>query len=177
MTTATPPQQPSPASSQPSPPQPARTLLVFGTIVVAIAIVAVIVVLVAGLGRDDFHKGSVTELESALRAKGVSICSTTAPDSGSGSGHGQGGALSTQVLHVSNPGDCGNAIDIQIDTWKDAAHRDAAARNAEMQERQRNFGVVYTWHQFTIYLQADDASTSTGLRDHIVAALAKVGAN
>ena len=46
-----------------------------------------------------------------------------------------------------------------------------------MQERQRNFGVVYTWHQFTVYLQADDASTSTAVRDRVVAALDAVGAN
>ena len=81
------------------------------------------------------------------------------------------------MLTVSRPGDCGDAIDVQIDAYKDAAHRDAAARNAEMQERQRNYGVVYTWHQFTVYLQADDASTSMAVRDRVVAALDAVGAN
>ncbi len=169
MSTTTPP----PAPEAPAPEsEPARPLLVFGTIAIALAIVAGIAVLLAGVGRDGFSKGSVSQLESALSAKNVEICGTIAPDSG----HERGGSLSTQVLHVSRPGDCGNAVDIQIDAYRDAAHRDAAARNAEMQERQRNYGVVYTWHQFTIYLQADDASTNTVLRDHIVAALHAVGA-
>ncbi|HEX4431235.1 MAG TPA: hypothetical protein VHZ96_18335 [Frankiaceae bacterium] len=170
MTTATPPQ---PAESPPQPP-PDRpgALVVYGTIAVALAIVAVIVVLLAGVGRDSFTKGSVSELTSAMRAKGLVICSTIAP-----AGNGKGGSLTTQVLHVSTPGDCGDAIDVTVDTYKNAALRDAAARNAEMQERQRNYGVVYTWRQFTVYLQADDASTSTPLRDRVVAALDAVGAN
>ena len=168
------PTAPPPATPQPSPAQePARPLLVFGTIAAALAIVAVIAVLVAAVGRDHFTKGSVAQLETALRAKGLQICSAGAPDSG----HGKGGSLSTQVLRVSTPGDCGDAIDVQVDAYKDAAHRDAAARNAEMQERQRNYGVVYTWHQFTVYLQADDASTRVAVRDRVVAALAAVGAN
>ena len=148
-------------------------VLVYGTITLAIAIVCVIAVVLAGVGRDGFSKGSVTQLKAALQSKGLVICSTIAPDSG----YGKGGSLSTQVLHVSRPGDCSNAIDVTIDTYKDAAQRDAAARNAEMQERQRNYGVVYTWHQFTVYLQADDASTDASTRDRIVAALEAVGAN
>jgi hypothetical protein len=170
MTTAAPPPAP---TQPPAPPEPARPWLVFGTIAVAMAIVAGIAVLLAGVGRDRFTKGSVAQLETALRAKGLEICSAGAPDSG----HSKGGSLSTQVLTVSRPGDCGSAVDIQLDAYKDAAHRDAAARNAEMQERQRNYGVVYTWHQFTVYLQADDASTSVAVRDRFVAALDAVGAN
>ncbi len=171
MTAAAPPPPNAPPASQ-QPPGPARPVAVYGTMALALAVVAVIVALLAGVGRDGFRQGSVGELEKALRAKGLVICSTSAPDSG----HGQGGSLSTQVLHVSRPGDCGNAIDVQIDAWKDAAHRDAAARNAEMQERQRNYGVVYTWHQFTVYLQADDASTRVAVRDRVVEALDAVGA-
>jgi hypothetical protein len=148
-------------------------LLVFGTIAAALAIVAVIAVLLAGVGRDAFSKGSVAELTSAMRAKGLQICSTIAPDTDNG----KGGSLSTQVLHVSTPGDCGDAIDVTIDAYKNAADRNAAARNAEMQERQRNYGVVYTWHQYTVYLQADDASSAPPIRDKVVAALAAVGAN
>jgi hypothetical protein len=147
-------------------------LLVFGTIAVALAIVAVIVVVLAGVGRDSFSKGSVSELTAAMRSKGLQICGTSAP-----SGNGKGGSLTTQALQVSTPGDCGDAIDVSIDTYKNAALRDAAARNAEAQERQRNYGVVYTWHQFTVYLQADDASSATGIRDRVVAALHAVGAN
>ena len=170
MTTAAPP----PVPTQPSAtPEPARPWLVFGTIAVALAIVAGIAVLLAGVGRDPFTKGSVTQLETTLRAQGLQICSAGAPDPDNG----KGGSLSTQVLKVSRPGDCGDAVDVQIDAYKSAADRDAAARNAEMQERQRNFGVVYTWHQFTVYLQADDASTSVAVRDRFVAALDAVGAN
>jgi hypothetical protein len=168
------PTAPPPVPPQPSPArEPARPFLVFGTIALALAIVAIIAVLLAAAGRDHFSKGSVGQLEKAMRAKELEICSAGAPDSG----HGKGSSLSTQVLRVGNPGDCGNAIDVQLDAYQDAAHRDAAARNAEMQERQRNFGVVYTWHQYTIYLQADDASTSVGLRDRLVSALDAVGAN
>lgn len=144
----------------------------YGIIAAALAIVAVIVVLLAGAGRDGFGKGSVSELTAAMRNKGLEICSTIAP-----AGNGKGGSLTTQVVHVSTPGDCGDAIDVTIDTYKNAADRDAAARNAEAQERQRNYGVVYTWHQFTVYLQADDASTKTAIRDRVVAALDAVGAN
>jgi hypothetical protein len=168
MTTSAP-----PPTQPPEAPEPARPWLVFGTIAVALAIVAGIAVLLAGVGRDPFTKGSVTQLETALRAQGLQICSAGAPDPDNG----KGGSLSTQVLKVSRPGDCGDAVDVQIDAYKSAADRDAAARNAEMQERQRNFGVVYTWRQFTVYLQADDASTSTAVRDRFVAALDAVGAN
>jgi hypothetical protein len=168
MTTSAP-----PPTQPPEAPEPARPWLVFGTIAVALAIVAGIAVLLAGVGRDPFTKGSVTQLETALRAQGLQICSAGAPDPDNG----KGGSLSTQVLKVSRPGDCGDAVDVQIDAYKSAADRDAAARNAEMQERQRNFGVVYTWHQFTVYLQADDASTSVAVRDRFVAALDAVGAN
>ena len=172
MSTATPPPA-APQEADGPESGPAHTVLVFGTIALALAIVAVIAALLAGVGRDGFNKGSVSDLEKALRSKGLEICSTIAPSSGDG----KGASLTTQVLHVSRPGDCGNAIDIQVDSYRDAAHRDAAARYAEMQERQRNYGVVYTWHQFTVYLQADDASTSTAVRDRVVSALASVGAN
>jgi hypothetical protein len=177
MSDATPPAPDAPAAPAPAPAREpsdrSGALLAYGTITVALIIVAVIGVVLAGTGRDGFNRGSIAELTAALRAQGLVICGATAPDSG----HGSGGSLSTQVLHVSLPGDCDNAIDVQIDTYQDAAHRDAAARNAEMQERQRNYGVVYTWHQFTVYLQADDASASTAVRDRVVAALDAVGAN
>ncbi len=178
MTTTTPPQPPQPPPSQGPPAQQPDassrpgTLLVYGTIAVALAIVAVIAVLLAGVGRDGFNKGSVSELTAAMRAKGLEICSTDTP-----SGNGKGGSLTTQLIRVSTPGDCGDAIDVTIDTYKNARDRDAAARNAEMQERQRNYGVVYTWHQFTVYLQADDASTKPAIRDRVVSALDAVGAN
>ena len=168
MTTAASP----PDAPAQSPPDRPGTLLVFGTIAAALAIVAGIAVLLAGVGRDGFTKGSVSQLSAAMRASGLQICSTIAP-----AGNGKGGSLTTQVLHVSTPGDCGDAIDVTIDTYKNAAARDAGARNAEAQERQRNYGVVYTWHQFTVYLQADDASTRTAIRDRVVAALDAVGAN
>jgi hypothetical protein len=169
MSTAAP---PPPEAQAPSPPARPGTLVVFGTIAGALAIVALIAVLLAGAGRDGFNKGSVSQLTAAMRAKGLEICGSIAP-----SGNGKGGSLTTQAVQVSTPGDCGDAIDVTIDTYKNAADRDAAARNAEAQERQRNYGVVYTWHQFTVYLQADDASTKTAIRDRVVAALDAVGAN
>ena len=140
--------------------------------VIALATVVVLAALIAGRGRDDFKGGSVAELEAALRAKNVAICSASAPDSGTG----EGGSVSTQVLRVALPGNCGDAIDLRVDAYADQAHRDAAARNAEAQERQRNFGVVYTWHGYTLYLQADDASGDATLRDRVVDALDSVGA-
>ena len=48
---------------------------------------------------------------------------------------------------------------------------------AEAQQKQRNYGVVYTWRQYTLYLQADDASAKTSIRDRIVDAFESVGAN
>ncbi len=142
------------------------------TTALALAAVVVIAVLVGGQGRDDFKDGSVAELTKALEAKQVAVCSTSSPDPGTG----EGGSISRQVLRLALPGKCGDAIDLRVDGYADQAHRDAAARNAEAQERQRNYGVVYTWHRYTLYLQADDASADSELRDRIVDALDSVGA-
>ena len=81
------------------------------------------------------------------------------------------------MLSVALPGECGNAIDLQINAYRNENDRDAAARNAQLQEKQRNYGVVYTWHRYTLYLQADDASGSTAVRDRVVDALDSVGAH
>jgi hypothetical protein len=139
--------------------------------VLALAIVVGLVVIVGSRGRDQFGGGSVSELTKALHDKGVVVCSSTGPDTGR-----EGGPTSTQVLHVALRSSCTDPIDLQIDAFKDAAHRDAAARNAEAVDRQRNFGVVFTWHRYTLYLQSDDASTSTALRDRVINALDSVGA-
>jgi hypothetical protein len=140
--------------------------------VLALAIVVSIVVVFASRGRDAFDRGgSVSELTKALHGKGLVVCSTSGPDQGR-----EGGPTSTEVLHVALPSGCSDAIDLQVDAFKDAAHRDAAARNAEAVDRQRHYGVVYTWHRYTLYLQSDDASTGTDLRDRLIDALDSVGA-
>jgi hypothetical protein len=139
--------------------------------VVSLVVVVVIAVLFASRNRASFGGGTVTQVEKALRAEGLAVCTTSGPDSGQ-----KGGAISTQVLRLALPSGCADPIDLQIDAYKDAAHRDAAARSAEGQDRQRHFGVVYTWHQYTLYLQSDDASTSTPVRDRVINALDSVGA-
>jgi hypothetical protein len=137
----------------------------------AVTAVVVIAALFAARGRDDFTATPVTQLTDSLRNNGIALCSGTGPDSGR-----KGQPLSTRILHLALPADCADPIDLQIDEFGDAAHRDAAARNAEAQDRQRHFGVVYTWHRYTLYLQSDDASTNTTLRDRVVDALDAVGA-
>jgi hypothetical protein len=140
--------------------------------VLAFAIVVTLVIVFASRGRDAFDRGgSVSELTKALHGKGLAVCSTSGPDKGR-----EGGPTSTQVLHVGLPSGCADSIDLQVDAFKDAAHRDAAARSAEAVDRQRHYGVVYTWHRYTLYLQSDDASTNADLRDKVIDALDSVGA-
>ena len=145
-------------------------------VVVGLAFVAVVVMVAvfAGVGRDSFNAGSVDQLKKALQAHGLAVCSTTTSKD---IGYAKGGAIATEVLSVALADDCSNAIDVQVDTYKNASDRDGAALNAEEQEKQRNYGVVYTWHHFTVYLQADDASGSTDIRNRVVDALESVGAN
>jgi hypothetical protein len=144
---------------------------VLAIFVLALTIVVTIAIVVGGRGRDEFGGGSVSELTKALHGKGLAVCSSSGPDSGR-----KGGAASTQVLHVALPSGCADPIDLQVDAYRDAAHRDAAARSAEGEDRQRHFGVVFTWHRYTLYLQSDDASTSTPLRDRVIDALDSVAA-
>jgi hypothetical protein len=137
----------------------------------AVAAVVIIAALFAARGRDDFRAVPVTQLTDSLHSKGIAVCSSTGPDSGR-----KGEPISTQVLHLALPADCADPIDLQIDKFTNAAHRDAAARNAEAQDRQRHFGVVFTWHRYTLYLQSDDANTKTSLRDRVIDALDAAGA-
>ena len=149
---------------------------VMAAIAVGMAFVAVVVLvaLFAGVGLDNFNAGSVDQLKKALRGHGLEVCSTT---NSRDTGYAKGGATATAVLSVALPDDCSNAIHVQVDTYRNASDRDGAALNAEGQEKQRNYGVVYTWHRFTVYLQADDASGSTDVRNRVVDALESVGAN
>lgn len=82
-----------------------------------------------------------------------------------------------QIVVAVQASSCGDGLTLQLDAYNDAAHRDAAARAVEGNLRPRTFGTVYTWRQFTIYMQADDASADTGTRDLVVAALDSIGAN
>jgi hypothetical protein len=154
-----------------------RTHAVLAAVAVVFAFVVVIVIaaLFAGQGRDDFKSGSVDQLTKALRAQGLTLCPTAG---GTDSGDPKGGSVSTQVLNVALPGGCDdNPVAVQVDAYRNKSDRDAAARQGEMQEKQRNYGVVYTWDHFTVYLQADDAGASTDVRDRVIDALDSVGAN
>ena len=72
----------SPAGPTRHPPPPHRAGPAAGscsaTIAVALAIVAVIAVLLAGVGRDDFHQGLGRRARTALQRQGREICSTRA---------------------------------------------------------------------------------------------------
>jgi hypothetical protein len=141
-------------------------------LVLAGAILVTIAVLVGGRGRDDFGPGSIRDLSAAITGNGLVVCSTkTASDN-----HGAAGLVSSTVLSISRPGDCDDSADLQVDAYKDSSHRDAAARNAEGFSRPRVFGTVYTWQHYTLYLQGDDASVDSALRDRIVDSLESVGA-
>ena len=140
------------------------TVLVFGVVIGC-------VLLVAGRGRDRFDTGRADDLAAAIRQQGLTVCAeSTAPARRNGT------AVSTQEIRVAAAGDCADAVTIQLDAYRDAAHRDAAARNAEGKSRPRTVSTVFTWHQFTVYLQADDASGDSDVRDRVADALDAVGA-
>ncbi|MCW2529163.1 MAG: hypothetical protein JWM76_4023 [Pseudonocardiales bacterium] len=141
-------------------------------LVITCAILVTIAVIAGGRGRDDFGPGSIRDLTVALTGHGLVVCSSrTAKDN-----HGAAGLVSSTVLGLAVPGDCDEAADLQVDAYKDSGHRDAAARNAEAVVRPRAFGMVYTWQRCTLYLQGDDASVDSGLRDRIVDSLDSIGA-
>jgi hypothetical protein len=140
-------------------------VLAFGAVVVA-------AVLLAGGGRDDFGGGSIEDLTDAFDSYGLTVCEGGFDDSG----RGDGGAISTREIALGRSGDCATTLVVQIDAYDDAAHRDAAARAAESRQRPRAFGTVFTWRQYTVYLQADEASGAADIRDGIVDALDSVGA-
>jgi hypothetical protein len=146
--------------------------LAAGVLAVAIALIITFAVLVGGRGRDGFDQGSVDQLTQSLQAKGVTVCARTGPDGGQGSG----GAESVEVFQVALDGACSQSIALQVNAYRDQAQRDAAARAAEVQDRPTGFGATFTWHQFVVYLQADDASGDPDLRDQVVSALDAVGA-
>lgn len=150
-------------------------LSTIGALAVGIAAVAIVLCLaaVAGArGRDQFGSGSAQDVITALQGHGLAICDAGAGDSG----RGEGGALSTREIEAGRPGDCADTIVVQLDAFADVSHRDAAAREAEARLRPRAAGTVFTWQQFTIYLQADEASGHPAVRDGIVAALDSIGA-
>jgi hypothetical protein len=138
----------------------------------ALAVVIAAAVLVGGRGRDGFDRGSVDDLLTAFSTGGLAICSSTGPQKA----RDDGGPLSTEQVLVALPGGCGDPVTVQVDAYSDAAHRDAAARAVEGSTVPRTFGTVFTWHQFTIYLQADDASADSAVVDRIVSAADSVGA-
>jgi hypothetical protein len=141
-------------------------------LIVVCGILVTIAVIVGGRGRDDFGPGSIRDLTAALTGHGLVVCSAkTARDN-----HGAARLVSSTVIGVALPGDCDDAADLQVDAYKDSSHRDAAARNAEAVVRPRAFGTVFTWQQYTLYLQGDDASVGSGLRDLIVDSLDSIGA-
>jgi hypothetical protein len=157
--------------------EPARNRQSIGAATIAmlaIALVVAAVVLAAGRGRDDFGPGAVGDVTAALIAQGLTVCSTDAPDDG---GDGDGTPVASRVIAVALAGQCATALNLQVDEYSDAGHRDAAAREAESRLRPRAYGTVYTWARFTLYLQGDDASGSTDAGDRIVAALDSIGAH
>jgi hypothetical protein len=163
---------PEPAPSDATVRRPGSLLAVI-VLIIAFAVVITLVVVVGGRGRDDFRRGNVTELTSALTKAGLVICSSSAP----AFAHRSDGSISTQEIKVSQPGDCADQVTVQLDDYKNVSHRDSAARNAEAKSRPRTYGTVYTWRTYTVYLQADDASSDSGITDKIVRALDAVGAN
>jgi hypothetical protein len=136
------------------------------------AILVTTAVLVGGRGRDDFGPGSIRDLTAAIAGNGLVVCS----DKPASDNHGAAGLVSSTVLAIGLSGDCDDFADLQVDEYKDSNHRDAAARNAEAVSRPRAFGTVYTWQHYTLYLQGDDASVDSGLRDRIVGSLESIGA-
>jgi hypothetical protein len=138
----------------------------------AIAVVLVVTIVTAGRDRDDFDTTSTAQLVQAVKSQGLTVCGSR-----QSSGAHANDAVTTQVLQLAMPGDCADAIDLQIDAYRSRSARDAAARSAEGVDRGRTAGTVWTWHQYTVYLQGDDASGPTGVRDRVVDALSAVGAS
>ncbi len=140
-------------------------------IAVALAVVLVLTIVTAGRARDDFDTATTGQLVTALRANDLTVCGTQRT-----TGNHSTEAVTTDVLTLAQGGDCGDGIELQADAYPTADQRDAAARYAEGVDRGRTAGTVWTWHQYTLYLQGDEASGPTGLRDRIVDALDAAGA-
>lgn len=140
-------------------------------IAVALAVVLVLVIVTAGRTRDDFDTATTGQLVTALQAEGLTVCNTQ-----SSTGDRSHEAITTDVLRLALDGDCADGIELQADAYRTQDQRDAAARYAEGVDRRRTAGTVWTWHQYTLYLQGDEASGPTGLRDRIVDALEAAGA-
>jgi len=147
-------------------------LVALAALILAFAAVLAAAVTVTGRGRDDFGGGSVDQLSRAFEQQGLTTCSGASTSEGPS----EDGATSTREVQLGAQGDCSSTITVQIDAYDDAAARDTAARAVEVRQRPRVFGTVFTWRQFTIYLQADEASRDPTVRDAIVDALESVGA-
>ncbi len=165
---------PAGAAAQGEPPARRQVGALTGLIVLVLVlgVVVVVAIIVAGRGRDGFDTGSTSDITSALQDHGLTVCATRRATAH----HDSGGARSTEEIDVALPGGCADAVPVQLDAYADASHRDAAARNAEVHLRPRTFGTVYTWNQYTVYLQGDAASADPAVRDRIVDALESVGA-
>jgi hypothetical protein len=139
--------------------------------VFALAVVLVVPIVTVGRDRDRFDTATPTQLATALRGQDLTVCGTQ-----QSTGSFSNDAVSTEVLSVALDGQCDDALDLQANAYRDAAQRDAAARSAEGVDRGRSAGTVWTWHQYVLYLQADEASGDPAVRDRIVDALDAVGA-
>ncbi|MEO6468325.1 MAG: hypothetical protein ABIP21_04430 [Acidimicrobiia bacterium] len=131
---------------------------------------ASLLAMVASFGcqsRAKFDVHPIADIESALRDRGLAVCSTLDNSKGLANQ-----AASTRVLNVAI--DCHEEIvPVVVDRFHDAPDRDAAARNFESLNRPRGHGVVWTWANFTIsaFGPRDDR-----VIDRVTAAMDRLGA-
>lgn len=122
----------------------------------------------AGLERAEFAPRSVTDVESALTAGGLTVCARAAtPDPLANQ------AVATRTLTVATDGARGDRADLVVDRFADADDRDAAVRAHEGQLRPRGSGAVYTWGELSILVRG---GSDTAVADRAGDALRTAGA-
>ena len=94
--------------------------------------------------RAAFDQRPIAEIARAIRADGLTVCTTLDNSKGLANQ-----AVSTRVLNVAI--DCHEEIvPLVVDRFRHVRDRDAAARNFESMNRPRGDGVVWTWANFTV---------------------------
>lgn len=136
------------------------------------ASVAAALILIAGCGgRDEFEFHTFDEIERALVAEGLEICSSTPTDA-----HANQAVAGHEYVVAF---DCRSDVDaddqatVVVDEFSSVDDRDAAARSFEGQVRPRAYGAVWTFGPFAILVSGprDDA-----VEERVTDALDTIGA-
>lgn len=146
---------------------PGRTALAAGAVVVAAGAAVLGLALWGGPGRAPFAAGSFPEVEGAIRASGLQVCSSAVRPDGLAD---RAVESRTYELAARCPD---RRTAVVVDRFASPADRDAAARTFESLSRPRGSGVVWTLGDTTVLLHG---AGDRAVRDRLGAALDAAGA-